>query len=59
MAAMEEIAEAAAKLYASLKPEQQALADKLLAGTIPALYSGLGSTASRAGRAPPSSAAAR
>src|SRR5258706_5060654 len=40
LTAMEEIAEAANKLYASLSEEQKAMADRTLAGTLPALYSG-------------------
>jgi LTXXQ motif family protein len=40
LTAMEEIAEAANKLYASLSDEQKAMADRALAGTLPALYLG-------------------
>lgn len=40
LAALEDIADAAKKLYAGLSPEQKEVADRLLAGTIPALYSG-------------------
>ena len=40
LTAMEDIAEAANKLYASLSDEQKAMADRTLAGTLPALYSG-------------------
>ncbi len=40
LTAMEEIAEAANKLYASLSDEQKTMADRTLAGTLPALYSG-------------------
>jgi len=41
LAAMEDIADAAAQLYAQLSPEQRELADELLPSTVPALYSGL------------------
>lgn len=41
LGAMEDIAEAAQSLYASLDADQQRLADRLLPGTVPALYSGL------------------
>lgn len=40
LTAMEDIAEAANKLYAGLSDEQKAMADRTLAGTLPALYSG-------------------
>ena len=40
LTAMEDIAEAAGKLYASLSEEQRSMADRMLAGTLPALYSG-------------------
>jgi LTXXQ motif family protein len=40
LTAMEDIAEAAGKLYASLSDEQKAMADRTLAGTLPALYTG-------------------
>jgi hypothetical protein len=40
LTAMEDIAEAANKLYASLSDEQKSMADRMLAGTLPALYSG-------------------
>ena len=42
LTAMEDIAEAANKLYASLSDEQKSVADRTLAGTLPALYSGTG-----------------
>jgi hypothetical protein len=42
LTALEEIAEAAKKLYASLSEEQKTVADRMLAGTVPALYSGIG-----------------
>jgi Mlc titration factor MtfA (ptsG expression regulator) len=41
LAAMEDIADAAAQLYAVLSPEQRKVADELLPTTVPALYSGL------------------
>ena len=41
LAAMEEIAERATALYQSLDDEQKKIADQRLAGTVPALYSGL------------------
>ena len=40
LAAMEEISEAAKKLYAVLTPEQKSAADRTLPGTVPALYAG-------------------
>jgi hypothetical protein len=40
LTAMEDIADAANKLYASLSDEQKAMADRTLAGTLPALYTG-------------------
>jgi hypothetical protein len=40
LTAMEDIAEAASKLYGGLSEEQKRTADRLLAGTLPALYSG-------------------
>lgn len=53
LTALEEIAEAATKLYASLGDEQRTVADRVLAGTVPALYSGMGTMPSRRdGRAP-------
>ena len=42
LTAMEEIQEAAGKLYASLDEKQKAIADQPLPQTVPALYSGLG-----------------
>lgn len=41
LAAMEDLQEAADRLYAALDDAQKALADRMLAGTVPALYSGL------------------
>lgn len=43
LSAMEDIAEAAGALYAVLDPEQRKVADRMLPGTVPALYSGLAS----------------
>lgn len=40
LAALEDIAEAARKLYGTLDDKQKAQADRLLAATVPALYSG-------------------
>ena len=40
LAAMEDIAEAAAKLYGGLSEEQRGAADRLLPSTLPTLYSG-------------------
>ena len=40
LTAMEEISETANKLYAILSDEQKAVADRMLAGTVPALYAG-------------------
>ncbi|MBS1159427.1 MAG: hypothetical protein H6R15_1846 [Proteobacteria bacterium] len=52
LTAMEDIQEAAHKLYAGLDDEQKKIADQSLAATIPALYSGLCENGSRAaGRA--------
>jgi len=42
LTAMEDIQEAASKLYAALDDKQKLTADQLLPSTIPALYSGLG-----------------
>ena len=42
LTAMEEIQEAAGKLYAALNEKQKAIADETLPQTVPALYSGLG-----------------
>lgn len=41
LTALEDIAEAAGRLYAALDDAQKEKADRLLAGTVPALYSGL------------------
>jgi hypothetical protein len=38
LAALEDISDAARKLYAALTPDQQAAADRVLPGTLPALY---------------------
>ncbi len=38
LAAMEELSEAAKKLYAGLSAEQKSVADRMLPGTVPALY---------------------
>lgn len=43
LTAMEEIQEAASKLYGTLDDSQKKTADQMLPGTLPALYSGLGS----------------
>ena len=40
LAALEDIADAAKKLYAGLSAEQRETADRTLPGTVPALYSG-------------------
>ncbi len=50
LAAMEDIADSAHLLYASLTTEQKAIADQLLPGTLPALYSGLMPVRNRAAR---------
>lgn len=42
LVAMEDVAEAAGPLYESLDDNQKRIADRLLPGTVPALYSGLG-----------------
>lgn len=42
LVAMEDIADAAKALYAVLDADQRRVADRLLPGTVPALYSGLG-----------------
>lgn len=44
LTAMEEIQEAASKLYSALDDNQKKTADQMLPGTLPALYSGLGSS---------------
>lgn len=41
LAAIEEVAAAATRLYEILDPEQKAVADRRLAATVPPLYSGL------------------
>ena len=40
LTAMEDLSDAAKKLYAGLTDEQKVVADRMLAGTVPALYSG-------------------
>lgn len=40
LAAIEDVSDAAKKLYASLSSEQKATADRMLPGTVPALYAG-------------------
>jgi hypothetical protein len=50
LAAMEDIQEAASRLYAALDEPQKALADRMLAGTVPALYSGLATPGESGGR---------
>lgn len=45
LAAMEDIQEAAGRLYMALDDKQKASADQLLARTVPALYSGFGGQA--------------
>lgn len=45
LAAMEDIQDAAEKLYATLDDTQKKIADQRLAQTVPALYSGLGDVA--------------
>lgn len=47
LAALEDIAEAANRLYDSLDAGQKAVADRRLANTVPALYSGLGGAGGR------------
>lgn len=49
LAAMEDIQEAAGKLYAALNDEQKKTADQLLPQTVPALYSGIGSGGGNSG----------
>lgn len=49
LAAMEDIQEAAGKLYAALNDEQKKTADQLLPQTVPALYSGFGSSGGNPG----------
>lgn len=44
LTAMEDIQEAANKLYAALDDKQKKVADQMLASTVPTLYSGLGSS---------------
>jgi len=40
LSALEDLSDAAKKLYASLSSEQKATADRMLPGTVPALYAG-------------------
>lgn len=47
LSAMEDISDAASKLYSGLSVEQKAVADRALPGTVPTLYSGAGSSAGR------------
>ncbi len=56
LSAMEDIAEAASALYEGLDPDQRKTADRLLPGTVPALYSGL---ATNGGGSGPGSAEGR
>ena len=49
LAAMEDIQEAAGKLYVALNEEQKKTADQLLPSTVPALYSGIGSGGGNSG----------
>jgi len=49
LAAMEDIQDAANKLYAALDDDQKKIADQMLPATVPALYSGLGGGASGGG----------
>lgn len=49
LAAMEDIQDAANKLYAALDDEQKKIADQMLPATVPALYSGLGGGAASGG----------
>lgn len=52
LTAMEDIAEAANKLYHTLDDTQKKVADRRLANTVPALYSGLNSSRGADGPAP-------
>ena len=45
LTAMEDISDAARRLYAGLSDEQKAVADRALPGTLPTLYSGAGASA--------------
>lgn len=58
LTALEEISESARRLYERLNPEQRAMADRLLPGTVPALYSGFGRRASSADKPRPVNPAA-
>ena len=49
LTAMEEIQETASKLYGALDESQKKTADQMLPGTVPALYSGLGSASGGTG----------
>ncbi len=49
LAAMEDLQEAADHLYAALDDAQKALADRMLAGTVPALYSGFAGSGASSG----------
>lgn len=47
---MEELSEAAKKLYATLSSEQKTVADRMIPGTVPALYAGQASSFRAEGR---------
>jgi len=49
LAAMEDLSDAAKKLYAALSEEQRKIADRMLSGTVPALYSTQPAAAPRGG----------
>ena len=53
LTALEDIADAARRLYLQLDLEQRDIADRTLAATVPALYSGLGAQASADRDGPP------
>lgn len=52
LAAMEDLSDAAKKLYAALSDAQKEMADRMLPGTVPALYSGVAATPRGEGRPP-------
>ena len=53
LTAMEDIADAAAKLYSGLSAEQKGTADRLLAATLPTPYPGMRTQAQRRGDSKP------
>jgi hypothetical protein len=52
LTAMEDLLDAAKKLYAALSDGQKEMADRMLPGTVPALYSGQAASSRGEGRPP-------